>query len=153
MKKALFLLVVVYIIPMFCTLSVAQEKESSKLVTADSRLVDAMGESFVERIEKENQNMVIYNNFFLDNSYYISELPDGKSDFLNSLKTLPISPETDQKEINVLKYELNLNFDKETYFRMENSNKVMIFYSNEDLIRKYNEHRRVLGLITETTIK
>lgn len=131
----------------------SQENNPNANPTPDARLIDAFGQSFADRLMQENTNLLVYYNFFLDNSYYITELPADKSDFLESLAKLPIAPETDQKDINVLKYELTLKFDKEIYFRMSESNKVMVFYEGEKLNEKYNTHRRALGLITESTTK
>ncbi|MCF8370629.1 MAG: hypothetical protein K9H64_03335 [Bacteroidales bacterium] len=150
MKKTFFLFVMAIALSAFHTEAWSQEHNPVQKIDPDSRLVEAFGQSFADRLVQENSNLLVYYNFFLDNSYYITELPDDKADFFESLTKLPIAPDTDPKNINVLKYEIKLKFDKETYFRMSDSNKVMVFYSGEKLNEKYNEHRRALGLVTET---
>ncbi|MEA3446185.1 MAG: hypothetical protein U9R19_15810 [Bacteroidota bacterium] len=153
MKKTFTLMILLFALSALWQDGYAQETINIKSIQADARINDAFGNEFVERIRLENPNLVLYYNFFLDNSYYFTELPGDKTEFLNSAKTLPIAPGSDKKVINVLKFKLNLKFDQRTYFRLSESNKVMVFYSGDELNEKYNEHRRMFGLLTETETK
>lgn len=150
MKKTFFLCVMAIMLQAIFSGAYSQEPNPVQKIDPDARLVEAFGQSFADRLVEENPNLLVYYNYFLDNSYYITELPLDKADFLESLAKLPIAHDTDSKIINVLKYEIKLKFDKETYFRMSDSNKVMVFYTGEKLNEKYNEHRRALGLVTES---
>ncbi len=153
MKKTLIILTFLFILPALMQQGFSQEKFELKNIEPDSRMVDALGKNFVERIQVENPMLVLYYNYFLDNSFYITEYPEGKSEFVNSVKSLPILPETTLEEINVLKFKLNLKYDEQSYFRLSESNKIMVFYSGEELNKNYNEYRRTLGLLTETETK
>lgn len=150
MNRIIWLLALTFSLQTIVSATWSQDNNSNPQISPDVRLAEAFGTEFTDRLMHEKPNLVIYYNLFLDSSYYITELPVDKSDFLESIKVLPIDPTTDPKDINVLKYELKLKFDTEMYFRMSESNKVMVFYSGEELTKKYNDRRRALGLITES---
>lgn len=152
MNKTTFLILLL-VLSAFSILAQSEKNIEPKQIVADARLSEAFGNDFVERIIAENPSLVQYYNFFLDNSYYIAELPQEKTEFINSLPSLSISPQSDLSKINVLNYDVQLNFDKETYFRMQNSNKVMVFYSGEELNEKFNAHRKNLALLNKSRTK
>ena len=106
----------------------------------DDRLVEAFGKADVEQLEKVRPRSIAYYNFYLDHAYRIVEMPTDKSDYLASLRALDIDPNASKSEINVLKFKLNLTHDKQTSFRMRQSNKIMVFYSGEEFNKMFEEH-------------
>ncbi len=119
----------------------------------DVRLVEALGETFVNCLEAKNPNLLLCYKFFLDNTFYITESDNGKVGYLNSLNSLPINPGTDLKSINVLKFNLNLSFDKETRYQMAESNQMIVFHSGANLNSMFTSYRRDLGLTTKSVNK
>ena len=151
MKRGKFILM--FFILLLVVVSVKSQTVKERNVAPDKRISEAFGEQFVLELKSDNQEMIMYYNFYLDNAYYITELPVDKSDFLNSLVSLNINPLSTKDKINILMLDMKLNFEKETYYRIENSQKVMVFYSGKDLTEKYNEYKNSKGLINNSLIK
>ncbi len=131
----------------------AQNSFDLQSVKPDSRLVDAFDLSFVNRIQKENPALVLYYNFYLDSAYYISVLPADKNEFLSNLKSIDVDDNIETSEINILMYKLDLNFEQRSYYRIGNSDRVMIFYSGKELNEKFNDYRASLGLLNTNVVR
>ena len=151
MKRVKFILM--FFILLLVIVSVKAQTVKERNVAPDKRISEAFGEKFVLELKSDNQEMIMYYNFYLDNAYYITELPVDKYEFINSLVSLNINPFSTKNEINILMLDMKLNFEKETYYRIGNSQKVMVFYSGKDLTEKYNEYKNSKGLINNSLIK
>jgi len=118
-------------------------------ITPDKRVVDFLGNEKLEIIQKNNPDLIIYYNFFLDNAYIISEVPNDKHNDNNFQElTLPLKGgKVDKKKLNILKLNIQRKFDESVYFKVKNSNEIIVFISEQEFIKKYNKHREELGLI------
>lgn len=119
----------------------------------DSRLFDCFDKSYIELLESKNPDLIVYYNFFLDNSYFITELPTEK---INSSKIQTLKPldkfknsKTNIASLNILKYDVKRFYDEYSFYRIGTTNKILVFYSEKEFMIKYNEHRKSLGLINE----
>lgn len=99
---------------------------------ADRRLTEVFEKDYIQKLETENPQIVQYYNYFLDNSYYIDPFPLGK-DFEYS--TVEIG---DIRNINPLKLNLKRSKDKRTYYRIGTSDKLLVFYSEDEFAKKLN---------------
>jgi len=133
--------------------SASAQKKSSELFTPDKRLIDCYDSSYIEMLQKKNPSLIMYYNFFLDSSYYVVDLPLEKQNFVNNLESLELGEDEDINCINVLKFGVKLDFEKITFFRLGNTDKMIVFYSGEKLFEKYNDYRRYYGLIEESQDK
>ena len=124
---------------------------STATIIPDSRVIDYLGKEKVSIIQKNNPELIRYYNFYLDNVYYLQKLPADKFKDNNMAELeLPIkNGEVDTKEINVLKLEVQRKFDTPTYFKVKGRDEVIVFLSEQDFMKKYNEYRKELGLIKE----
>ena len=118
-------------------------------IVPDQRLYEVFEEEFIQMIERENQNLLLYYNLYLTNSFEIIELPEGKSESLKLYKKLNIPDGASIKEINVLKFKLDLLEDKPSYYRMGDGKKILRFKSAKAFNEEYNAERLKHQLIIE----
>jgi len=126
---------------------------SSQNPQPDKRLLDYFGQEKLDILMKNSPDIIYYYNFYLDNSWIIEELPQEK---LNSKSILGVislatnsSGNIDLQNINILKLNIKREYYSKTYYRIANTNKVIIFLSEEEFMKNYNKHRKSLGLIKE----
>ena len=147
------LLILVCILAGFAQNSSFGQSGEIPLVKADLRISQAFGQEFVTGLEKSDPLLILYYNFYLDNAYYIQEMPVDKSDFVNSLISVDADPLDFKENINILQLGLELNFEKRTYYRMKTTNFVMIFYSGLELTDKFNVLKTESGFSNTNQIK
>jgi hypothetical protein len=118
-------------------------------IVPDVRVIDYLGKEKVDFIQKNNPELIRYYNFFLDNAYAISTVPSDKlADNNFPTLSLPIkNGKVDTKSLNILKLNIQRKFDEAVYFKIKNSNEIIVFLSEKDFMVKYNKHREELGLI------
>ncbi|MBT6685226.1 MAG: hypothetical protein HOB05_02760 [Bacteroidetes bacterium] len=148
---------VIFSVILLCLLiidiSATAQNKSSDIFSPDNRLFDCFENSYIEMLQEKNPSLIMYYNFFLDSSYYVVDLPAEKQEFVNKLESLDLGNDQDIKCVNVLKYDIKLDFEKITYFRLGNTQKMIVFYSGKELFEKYNDYRRSYGLIDESQEK
>ena len=120
-----------------------------KAIEADSRLIDYLGKEKVQILQTNNPDIIRYYNYFLDNSYIISSVPQDKlndNDF-PELELPLISGSIDTKKLNVLLLNVQRKYDENLYFKVKNSSDIFVFLSEKEFMKKYNEYRKQQGLI------
>ena len=127
----------------------AQTSNTLETIRPDARIYDAFDDKFVDELTVDNPALILYYNYYLDNAFYISELPADKNEFLTNLTSLDLDENVKISEINILKLKLDLNFEQQTYYRIGKSDRVMIFYSGIELNDKFNDYRESLGLLNQ----
>ncbi len=119
----------------------------------DSRLYECFDKTYIKQLKDKNPALIVYYNYYLDNSFFISELPSEKinSNKIPKLKLLEKFKNSKTKiaKLNILKYDVKRYYDRNSYYRMGTSNKVVVFYSEKEFMIKYNKHRKSLGLVTK----
>ena len=153
MRNRVFILAYVFIFASVIFNLNAQTPFDLKTVNPDARLSEAFDQAFVTKLQKENPALVLYYNFYLDSAYYISILPADKNEFLETLESIDVDNNIETSEINILKYDLKLSFDQRTYYRIGSSDRVMIFYSGQELNDKFNDYRASLGLLNSNVVR
>lgn len=137
MKNALVLLIGLFLFSSFTP------------IQPDQRVIDYLGNEKIEIIKKNNPDLIHYYNFFLDNSYTVSEVPADKLEG-NNFPTLKLplkNGEVDTKKLNVLKLEIQRSYEESKYFKVEGSNQIFIMLSEKQFIEKFNEYRKINGLM------
>ena len=113
-------------------------------VIPDARLVDYLGEEKLAILQKNDPDIIVYYNYFLDNSYIIQTLPADKLKGGN-YKTLNLplrGGKVDTKKLNVLKLDIQRKYDQRVYYKIANSQEVLIFLSEKEFMKKYNAYRK-----------
>jgi len=118
-------------------------------IKPDVRVIDYLGKEKVDFIQKKNPELIRYYNFFLDNAYTISTVPTDKL-INNDFPTLNLplkNGKVDTKSLNILKLNIQRKYDEAIYYKIKNSDEIIVFLSEKDFMVKYNKHREELGLI------
>lgn len=125
----------------------------SSIISPDIRLFDCFEKAYIELLKSNNPDLIVYYNFYLDNSYFIAELPAEKS---NSAKIEKLkfqdkfkNSKTNISELNILKYDVKRFYDEYSFYSIGTTNKVVVFYSEKEFMIKYNEYRNSLGLLVD----
>lgn len=110
--------------------------QNNGLVEPDPRLFQVMDREYVLRLQSESPEILTYYNFFLDHSYYIDPLPAGKEPFW---ETIPFfDPATD----NILSLKLKRDRMHRKYYRIGNSDKLLVMYSDQEFMSRLEQHKR-----------
>lgn len=130
MRKAL-LIGLLFFIPI---LTFAQNETTPNI---DKRLYEVFEVDYLERLQKENPTLIHYYNFFLDHSYNIIELEDGKK---KNMKEVVIS---DINNFNILailnEQNLTRSQNLRMFYKVKDSDKVLELLSGETFIEKFNQ--------------
>lgn len=124
---------------------------SSLSIIPDSRLIDFLGAEKTAILEKNNPDLIRYYNFYLENSYILLVVPNDKlieNNFDEVALTLT-NGLVDTKKLNVLLIDVQRKYEERIYFKVKDSNEILIFLSEKELMVKYNNYHRELGLINE----
>lgn len=142
MKKIFFLVT-------FITLLGITFAQESKVPIPDTRIVEAFGQETVDYLLQTSPRTIEYYNFFLDESYTISEIPQEKVHDLRdmlpfTLKNPAIGEMPDfsaegLKKLNILRFNINIHPVMGAIYRLGNTNKIIVFYSGDEITRKFKE--------------
>jgi hypothetical protein len=130
----------------------AQEKTLSN--NPDPRLYEAFGKERVDFLIKNNPDLIGYYNFFLDNAFVMVQHQSEKiPGIISNCPILEvISPDfiiekpdmtKGTKSINILKYKYQIEQDKTTQYRLDNSGIIIVFYPATIITEKYNKARNL----------
>ncbi|MFC2100291.1 hypothetical protein ACFLRZ_00530 [Bacteroidota bacterium] len=123
----------------------------------DPRLYECYDSTFLDTLKIYRSDLIIYLNFFLDNAYFIADLPPNKSLNIPDVSEVPLIPRKDSDKYrnfdlnvegynpanwNMLRYNFKRSFDDRTYYKLGNTGKVLVFYSGSELNEMFNEFKR-----------
>ncbi|MEM7106014.1 MAG: hypothetical protein AAF502_22955 [Bacteroidota bacterium] len=107
--------------------------------TLDQRLIDAFEPEYLQNLQSSNAFLIEYYTIFLDHGYEIQEFPEGK---LAHMESVDIEAE-ELENFNVLhvirKYELERSSQAFKYYRLGDTQKVLVLYSEDHFAKKLNE--------------
>ena len=105
----------------------------------DSRLFDAFDGEYLENLRTGNPFLLQRWNFYLDNSWYLTTLPPEKAE-----ADYPSIRIGDLDNINIFlverKFQLQRDWNKQVIYKIENSDKALVFIPGKEFTRKLNEH-------------
>ena len=115
----------------------------------NQKIIDAYGADYVNNFVKANENRLIYLNCFLSSSFELikikSELNDKfplASNFLKKKKSAQeISYVPDVNDFNVLMYNFPRDRDLKTTYRIDKTDYVIVFYSENEFAEILNNYR------------
>lgn len=137
MKKNLFLFLFAFSsIPTFVN---AQAELSHTTTPIDSRLYEAFSGEYLDNLATANPFLLQRWNFYLDNSWYLTDLPAEKSK--DSYATIEVD---DLNKINIFsierKYNLQRDWDKQLVFRIKGTNRAIVLLPGKKFNEKLKEH-------------
>ncbi|MBI5917310.1 MAG: hypothetical protein HY842_18225 [Bacteroidetes bacterium] len=137
MKKNLFLSF--FFILSIATFVKAQSQLAHTEVPIDSRLFEAFGGDYLENLKTANPFLLQRWNFYLDNSWYLTDFPTEKD--RPDYATIRID---DLENINILvlekKFGMKRDWNKIAIFKIENTDKALVLISGKAFNEKLNEH-------------
>lgn len=139
-----------------------QQSVTNRELKPDSRLYECFPKDYVDGL-KDNPRLLLYYNFYLDNAFFISEAIGKPAQGLDILQVSYKEPGPDgqtryfdedlsafnPKTFNALKYSFSIAKDNYTHYLLGNTGKVLIFYPQQDFVKKYNELLKANNLDTE----
>lgn len=106
----------------------------------DKRIVEAFGQKHVDFLLKNNPNLILYYNFYLENAWKFIELPADKMKGLPKLELQSQYKNTKSSKFNLLLYQVKRYYDRENYYVY--NGKVLLLLSEENFMKLYNEYKK-----------
>lgn len=98
----------------------------------DKRLLEKYPESQILDLQSSNPEIISYWTYFLDHGYVIADIPAGKeNDFTDVIKIRNID------RFNILSLPVGTPGEHPKYYRIQNSQKILVLLSNDDFVKKY----------------
>ncbi len=123
----------------FSTFVNAQSELSHTTTPIDSRLSEIYSGDYLENLQTANPFLLKRWNFYLDNSWYLTELPAEKD--MDAYATIQIA---DLNNINIMsierKFDLQRNWDKRLVCKIEGTNQVLVLLAGKEFNEKLNKH-------------
>ncbi|MCB0621381.1 MAG: hypothetical protein KDC43_10005 [Saprospiraceae bacterium] len=118
-------------------LALAQEAGESPEI--DPRLYAVYDASYLSNLQKHNPTIIQRLNYYLDHAYYLTDYPAEKGE--PTFQTIAIE-DLDHFNILLLEKEFGLtrNFEKQTYYLIEGTRKVLVYHSGKRFNEMLNEH-------------
>lgn len=117
-----------------------RDTSTPSLPNIDERLFQVFETTYLKRLQTENPFLIHRWNFYLDNSWYITELPREKE------ADYPEVEVDDLKNINILLLEKEQNlrkeWEKQSIYKIKGTNKALVYYPGKIFIDKLNKKIR-----------
>jgi hypothetical protein len=121
------------------TFANAQENQAHTRLSFDHRLLAVYDADHLSTLQAENPFLIQRLNFYLDHAWYISPLPVEKI-----TPDMPSVKIDDLDNINILVLEkeqhLTRDWEKLMIYRIENSDKALVFLSGKEFTEQLNKH-------------
>lgn len=102
----------------------------------DKRLLVKFSEEQVLKMKSEHPNVLEYWDFYLDHSYVIVDVPEGKS-----ASEYPELKFKSADKFNILAHDITMNSTVKKYYQLPGSNQMLVLLSSADFTKKFNEYR------------
>ena len=130
-----------FIITLFLPFLAFSQQNISVSKSIDRRLYAAYDKAYVDDVAKNDAFLLKRWTFYLDHAFFISESSLSKNEELESYPSVKID---DLEHINILKLEqeqpLKRDYYAETIYKIEGTNKYLVYYSGRDFIQKLNDY-------------
>lgn len=120
-------------------------------VIADPRVIEVFGQETVTFYLENNPSMIQYYNFFLENSYTIQDMPQEKMGELQNIPELKLKEnfqtdiidytEKGLENLNIMKFDFQIDPNVGPIFRLGNTNRLIIFLSGKEIQNLYNKYK------------
>ncbi|PCI92947.1 MAG: hypothetical protein COB15_17110 [Flavobacteriales bacterium] len=123
----------------------------SNSIHIDQRIINVYGETYANNLKNKAPERILYLNYFLDHSYEIREVtyhndektPKLSSVSLNTKYTGEITrPTFNVNSFNPLLYNFKRDRIRKTQYRVDNTNKIIVFYSEQEIAKAFNQSKQ-----------
>lgn len=132
---------------LLCGWAVAQTKSAP---VPDQRIYEAYDQATIEHLLATSPRTIEYYNFFLTESYYIEEVAQEKVHDLEGMEEFTLkhpavgevpdfSPEG-LKNLNVLRFSINISPIGGAMYRLGNTNKIIVFYPGQVITENFKKY-------------
>ncbi len=134
-------------------ISYGQYNNTKKQVKPDQRLYECFEKNYLEKLAENNPKQILYLNFFLDNSYFISKIVPGKPVDDQNIYMVPLKKKSrsgkteyfkedlssfDPKVFIVLKYDFNILENKYSHYVLGDTGLVLVFLPRERFNKNFS---------------
>lgn len=102
----------------------------------DKRLLAKFSQEQITDMAVNQRSILNYWTYYLDNGYKVVDVPSGKN-----MDEYPEITYKSAEKFNILKLNTQISNLGQTYFRIKNSNQLLILDSSSHFIQKYNAYR------------
>lgn len=129
----------------FLSFLVSFKTETEVEIKNKEKLIEFLGEKDYEYLKFKNSHLLKYYDYFIDNSYYIIEIPaEKKSDVSYDKVDLPlVNGKVDTEKLNVLLLDIERDYENQKRYLINGSSQVLVFYSEKEFIEKFNNANSV----------
>lgn len=125
-----------------CLIPTIAMTQSTEIVSIDKRLYDVFEKNYLERLQVNNSFLIQYYNFYLDHSYKIIDVPEGKGS--RDFKEVKIKQLKNLKKVNILKIQQNQGLVRDQnsylYYRIKKTNKLLVLLPEKEFAKMLNQH-------------
>ena len=118
-------------------LSFAQNK-SAETVEIDERLTAVYDQEYLTNLQTQNPVLLQRWSFYLDNAFYLVDFPKEKGS-----PDYPTIEVADLDDMNIFllekSHKMTRDFDKPTKYKINGTNKILVYYSGKEFNQKLNE--------------
>jgi GT2 family glycosyltransferase len=138
-----FLLVLFGLLPLPMLLHAQNQPAKT---TIDPRIYTAYEREYVDRVAQSNPFLIQYWTFYLENAYFITDMPSEKTDDAMEYTTIKID---NLNNINILqlekKYPMKHDWDTLKAYRIEGTSKLLVYHPGRLFVEKLNAYRKNLN--------
>jgi hypothetical protein len=120
-------------------ISLSASAQQNAVPLPDKRLYAVFDSAYLGRLQKDNPVLLLRWNYYLDHAFVVSDFPEAKGE----IGQYPAVQISDISSINILLLEKNQrlahDWQKPVFYRINDSNKVLMYYPGKDFNRKFKE--------------
>jgi hypothetical protein len=120
----------------------------SKAQMPDSKLSAVYTPEEINHFKQAMPDVIKFNNFYVNNAAYITEAPKGKA--IKTIELHKINPKTgeilsdaiqmiDLIDFNPYLFNCKSQFDKNTYYSIGNTGKILVMRSTKEIQRRFSQ--------------
>ena len=117
----------------------AFSQQSSEKIDIDDRLFAVYDADYLERLQTTNPILIQRWNFYLENAWFIADLPEEKK--ANNDHVITIA---DLEHFNIFLLEkqqgLKRDWEKHMMYSIEGTDKMLVYYPGKEFVQKLNQH-------------
>ncbi len=115
-------------------------------VKIDERLYAKYDKAYLEKISRENPELLEKMNFFVEHAGYIIDMPDKPIEYKDLVRKSDHSKDITMDEVknfNIYLYDCQPAIDRSTYYKIGNTGKLLILRSSQELNRMYDNYKKI----------
>jgi len=130
-------------------------QNNSNLYRADKRLYQILDKSYIEQLESQQSELIVYYNYYLDHAYYIIDLKQEKPITGENINTIKVRPEfSNSTEVifseknfnkdtfNPLYYDFKEDFNNFKTYIWEEAGIALVFYPTKQFQSSFKEYKK-----------